>query len=59
MMQNKVFAQLDPLLFTRTRTYLSRGGRVTRVEWAEPAAEWVEPAARLSAAGQLEPQIPV
>lgn len=32
---------------------------MTRVEWVEPAAEWVEPATQLSAAGQLEPQIPV
>lgn len=53
-MQNKV-----SIHFCLTRTYLSRGGRVTTVEWAEPAAEWVEPAAQLSAVGQLEPQIPV
>lgn len=48
-----------PIHVGSTRTYLSRGGRVMRAEWAEPAAEWVEPAAQLSAAGQLEPQIPV
>lgn len=52
-------AKQSTIHFCSTRTYLSRGGRVTRAEWAEPAAEWVEPAAQLSAAGQLEPQIPV